>query len=157
MTAKELIERRLAVAEADARETPTDEAEATAAGFADGLRAALRLLDEADAVGLAFDTAEAKGAVTLARGPYGATLKVDGRDAGYVDLFPATEGNPPQLVLEHPDGDDLRAKVLLWPDGRQELVVSRTVSGPCFAHPRGIHSDWDRVFELVPAATPEPK
>lgn len=87
-------------------------------------------IDAPDVVEMVFDTEEAKGTVRLTRGPYGATLTVNDKEVGYIDVFPVTQGNPPQVLFFHEHlQDELFVKIVLEPTGMVAVVHANAVPG----------------------------
>jgi hypothetical protein len=98
-----------------------------------------------------YDSDDAKGEVRIVNGTYGPSIVVNGVEVGWVDLFncvPANGGGLPQFCLNHPEAQDLAAKVLIQPDRLILVVNGETPSarGPC---PQGIHSDRKDVVYTI--------
>lgn len=104
-----------------------------------------------DEMTMAFDKEEAKGVITLRRGHDGADVLVDGKLLGWIDLFPPTEGNPPQFIVDAPD--ETHCKLILEKNGVTVIVNGDATirRGP---HPHAVHSD-DRDLVVRPIPDPE--
>ena len=75
---------------------------------------------------MTFDDEESKGTVVVERCGWGASIKVDGRDAAFVDLFPpAVDDGPPQILFHDPDDDEPLVKVVLDPAGKLYVCINR--------------------------------
>lgn len=86
----------------------------------------------------ATDSPEGLGRVELEPGSYGPTLLVNGAMVGYVDLFPATEGRPPQILLFDEGREEPLVKVVLTPDGPRVVLHRDAVALPG-GEAHGIH------------------
>jgi hypothetical protein len=105
---------------------------------------------------LTFDHDEARGVVSLDRRGHGADLRVDGKQVAFVDLFPAVEGEPAQLIFDADEVETPLAKLVLEPGGPVLVVSGDAVAGRT---EHTIHADGrDRVYTVsrpAPETAPE--